>query len=218
MPEHQICLGFMPFFACICFVLQLLTGFCMCRLLCGRDRRPAHISWPICCIHIYPGQGARAHDMCILVFMMNPGANTSLFIAHYNCSGVPRAILGALPRTTLSLQRCRSSLFWPKLVIFFFLFTTFRRACQDTTTYRRSARLSFSRSQVHVCLHALLVPAFLECAWTLRFSPLLLFTSHKAVFTCLLKVFLTIHTSRRACLTPACDRQRLRQRIERSDI
>ena len=91
MPEHQICLGFMPFFACICFVLQLLTGFCMCRLLYDRDRRPAHISWPICCIHIYPGQGARAHDMCILVFMMTPGANTFLFIAHYNCSGVPRA-------------------------------------------------------------------------------------------------------------------------------
>ncbi len=146
--------------------------------------------------------GARAHGMCI---HDDPRGKNVFVIAQ----GVPRAILGALPRMTLSLQRCRS---------FLFLFTTLRRACQDSTRYRRSAQLSFSRSQVHVYLHALLVPVFLECAWTLRFSPLLLSTSHKAVFTCLLQVFLTIHTSRRACLTPACDRQRLRQRIERSDI
>ena len=142
MPEHQICLGFMPFFACICFVLQLLTGFCMCRLLYGRDRRPAHISWPICCIHIYPGQGARAHDMCILVFMMTLGANTFLFIAHYNCSGVPRAILGALPRTTLSLQRCRS-----------FLFCSRRSGARVKTPLHTDAQPS-SASADHKCMCA----------------------------------------------------------------
>ena len=51
-----------------------------------------------------------------------------------------------------------------------------------------------------------------------QLSPLLLFTFHKAVSTCLLQVFLTMHTSRRARSTPTCDRQRLRQRNDRSDI
>ena len=35
---------------------------------------------------------------------------------------------------------------------------------------------------------------------------------------CFLQVFLTTHTSRRACSTPACDRRHLRQRTEHSDI
>lgn len=94
--------------------------------------------------------------MCMRFFHDDPRSKNLLSLLR----GCPRAILGALPRTTLLLQRCRSLLFCS---------TTLRRACQDSTRYRRSAQLSFSRSQVHVCLHARPVPVFLECAWTLRF-------------------------------------------------
>ena len=90
------------------------------------------------------------------------------YISQIRCSGPwhvhavfhdhPRAILDALPRTTLSVQRCRSSLFCSRTNARQTLGKT--RHVQDTTTYRRSVQISFSRSQVHVCLHALLVPLF----------------------------------------------------------
>ena len=136
-------------------------------------------------IALWPGQETRTHFLYIsqtgcsgpwhvhAVSHDDPRGNKVFVVAHYNCSGVPRAILGARPRTTLSLQRCR-----------FFSLCSRRRPCQNTTVYRRSAQLSFSWLR--------------ECAWSLRFSPLLLFTFHKAVSTCLLQVFLTIHISRPA--------------------
>ena len=96
-------------------------------------------------------------------------------------------------------------------------------ARQDKTCSRPHYIQTLSPNQLQpvtsACVPARPACAFiLECAWTLRFSPLLLFTFHKAVSTCLLQVFLTMHTSRRARSTPTCDRQRLRQRIDRSEI
>ena len=146
MPEHHICLGFMASFASICFVLQLLTGFCMCCLLYGQDKRHTHISWPICRIHIYPRQGARAHGMCI---HGDPRGKNVFVIAQ----GVPRAILGALPRTTLSLQRCRS-----------FLFCSRRSGARVKTPLDTNAQPS-SASAGHKCMCAC-TPCLCLCSWS----------------------------------------------------
>ncbi len=69
MPEHRTCVGFMAFFAHIC--VATIDSV----LLDGQDKRHAHISWPVCCIHIHPRQGARAHGMCILLFHDDPREN-----------------------------------------------------------------------------------------------------------------------------------------------
>ncbi len=102
MPEHRTCVGFMAFFAYIC--VATIDSV----LLYGQDKRHAHISWPVCCIHIHPRQVLGLTGCAYCCFMMTPGKMVFV-VAHYNCSGVPRAILGALPRTTLSLQRCSAA-------------------------------------------------------------------------------------------------------------
>ena len=64
--------------------------------------------------------------------------------------GAPRAILGApLFDMIVLLKRCRSS----------FVGQSKQASC-NAGPHRSSAQLSFSRSQVHVCLQALSVPAF----------------------------------------------------------
>ena len=73
--------------------------------------------------------------------------------------GAPRAILGApLFDMIVLLKRCRSS----------FVGHSKQASC-NAGQHRSSAQLSFSRSQVHVCLQALSVPAFERVPEDLRF-------------------------------------------------
>ena len=73
--------------------------------------------------------------------------------------GAPRAILGApMFDMIVLLKRCRSS----------FVGHSKQASC-NAGQHRSSAQLSFSRSQVHVCLQALSVPAFERVPEDLRF-------------------------------------------------
>ena len=178
----HICSTFMAFFACICFVLRLLTVFCfMARTRDMRTFAGLYVAF----IYI-PDKVVRLMACACCCFMMTPGAKWFLALLTVTAQGCPGPFWAPF---LARLCHCKAA------GRFCFVHDA-RRTCQNTTIYRRSAQ--HSRSQVHVCLHALLVPVFLECAWTLRFSPLLFFTFHKAVSTCLSQVLLTIHTCHRA--------------------
>ena len=146
----------------------------------GQEKRHAHIYWPVCCIHIYPRQGARAHGMCMLSFMMTPEETKFLSLLIIVAQGCPGPFWAPFLARTL----CTAA-----LVCFV------HDAPAGVSKHHYIQTLSPAQLQP---VTSACVPARPACAWTLRFSPLLLFTFHKAVSICLLQVLLNIHTSRRA--------------------
>ena len=154
----------------------------------------------LCIYHILPRQCTQATSFCIVL--------ESPEITHVSSSGAPRAILGALLARSFFLQICRRSFARDANADRAYAYTPL---CQQLL--RPSAQLSSSRSQVLVCLHAMLVPVprTVPCTLRLRLVPfptsdrfyLLFFRfSLRDTFTCV----------RSLCHT--CDRQ-LRQQLSK---